>query len=299
MNKEVTSIRKGNDIVIEWTVNRKDGSPYDLTGRDLHLYYSVRYYQMAVEDFSVEGNVVKWTFHGKDQQYIGSYTVTLEENRGVDCMHTVDVCDAFALVSRSCKEIDGGSCGNVRIQTLSLVTNADLGVRGDPGLSAYEVAVQEGFTGTIKEWLESLAFTYDDFTPEQIEALQKPATDAAKSVAALENRIADNESKRIHNDSQRNTDEALRQENEQARKAAEQKRQQDTADAIRNANSAANAANEAVENMADEFAKKQDKQDNSLKTSDKTIAGGINEIYDNMIIAVEFTAEDIDKLWQE
>ena len=72
------------------------------------------------------------------------------------------------------------------------------GVPGVRGASAYEVAVGNGFTGTEKEWLNSLtgsdgvagpigpkgeqgeqgpqgirgpAFTYEDFTPEQLEDL--------------------------------------------------------------------------------------------------------------------------------
>lgn len=50
-------------------------------------------------------------------------------------------------------------------------------------ISAYAIAVANGFRGTVKEWLDSLkgvpgpqgaAFTYDDFTPEQLEGLIGP-----------------------------------------------------------------------------------------------------------------------------
>ena len=50
-------------------------------------------------------------------------------------------------------------------------------------ISAYGIAVANGFRGTVKEWLESLigprgergeAFTYADFTPEQLAALIGP-----------------------------------------------------------------------------------------------------------------------------
>ena len=49
------------------------------------------------------------------------------------------------------------------------------------GASAYAIAVSNGFDGTETEWLASLkgakgdigeAFTYEDFTPEQLEALK-------------------------------------------------------------------------------------------------------------------------------
>ena len=47
---------------------------------------------------------------------------------------------------------------NVEIEDCDKVINATIedGVKGDKGLSAYQVAVQEGFVGTIDEWLESL-----------------------------------------------------------------------------------------------------------------------------------------------
>ena len=48
-------------------------------------------------------------------------------------------------------------------------------LRGEPGKSAYEIAVQNGYTGTETEWLASLkgdAFQYSDFTDEQLAALK-------------------------------------------------------------------------------------------------------------------------------
>lgn len=51
-------------------------------------------------------------------------------------------------------------------------------VHGEDGKSAYQIAVDNGFEGTEKEWLDSLKgdpFTYEDFTSEQLEALTGPA----------------------------------------------------------------------------------------------------------------------------
>ena len=48
-------------------------------------------------------------------------------------------------------------------------------LRGEAGKSAYEIAVQNGYTGTETEWLASLkgdAFTFSDFTDEQLAALK-------------------------------------------------------------------------------------------------------------------------------
>lgn len=68
---------------------------------------------------------------------------------------------------------------------------------GPQGLSAYEVAVKEGFEGTIEEWLESLhgEVTFADLTETQKESLRGPAgkdgepgrdgKDGADAVAAI------------------------------------------------------------------------------------------------------------------
>lgn len=60
---------------------------------------------------------------------------------------------------------------------------------GTGGESAYEIAVRHGFEGTEEAWLASLkgpkgdkgeAFTFDDFTPEQLDSLKGPQGDPGK-----------------------------------------------------------------------------------------------------------------------
>ena len=47
------------------------------------------------------------------------------------------------------------------------------GFKSVRGYSAYEIALLEGFNGTVEEWLASLRFKYEDFTEEQLEDLRK------------------------------------------------------------------------------------------------------------------------------
>lgn len=44
----------------------------------------------------------------------------------------------------------------VKVNITEPITISTVGVAGQRGMSAYEVAVNNGFTGTEKEWLESL-----------------------------------------------------------------------------------------------------------------------------------------------
>lgn len=52
---------------------------------------------------------------------------------------------------------------------VSFETQIQTGIKGDNGLSAYEVAVKNGFVGSEAEWLESLkgADGNDGHTPEK------------------------------------------------------------------------------------------------------------------------------------
>ncbi len=78
---------------------------------------------------------------------------------------------------------------------------------------------------------------------------------------------------------------------EQSRATAETERaseftrlKQESETATASANTAAAAANEAAQGIDTKIAGKQDKTDQSLKTTDKTVAGAINEVYDALVL---------------
>lgn len=182
-------IRIGNDIPIRWTILRS-GQPEDFSGKTLKVLMRSVKETVEVTDFEIDGNVISWTYFGKDQKSGGTYSFTLIENEGKPEMFTTDACNALLLVNCSCQQdvCDGDSS----IDMTSDAESPEVGCRSSieipaNGKSAYEIAVENGFEGTEEEWLASLQgppgepFTYDDFTPEQIEELQKPAIDAAKT----------------------------------------------------------------------------------------------------------------------
>ena len=182
-------IRIGNDIPIRWRILRS-GQPEDFFGKTLKVLMRSVKETVEVTDYEIDGNVISWTFFGKDQKSGGTYSFTLIENEGKPEMFTTDACNALLLVNCSCQQdvCDGDSS----IDMTSDAESPEVGCRSSieipaNGKSAYEIAVENGFEGTEEEWLASLQgppgepFTYDDFTPEQIEELQKPAIDAAET----------------------------------------------------------------------------------------------------------------------
>lgn len=119
-------IRLGNDIKIKWSLLNSEGEPYSLEGADLRITYTTFRGVTEVTDFSVSGNVVSWTFKGKDQKILGDYIVTLQQNAGEDNMLTVDKCDAFRLVARSCDAGGETACSHLQIETVDITSTLDV-----------------------------------------------------------------------------------------------------------------------------------------------------------------------------
>lgn len=151
-------IRYGNDIPIEWSINRND-KPEDFTGKTLRLTMIGTSGTTEVTDYTIEGNVLRWMFWGKDQHKPSTYHFCLVENGGEEGMFTIDTCDVLRLVSRSCAADDCDGPFTVQI-TSNIddkgVTCSSVITVPANGLSAYEIAVRHGFEGTEEEWLESL-----------------------------------------------------------------------------------------------------------------------------------------------
>lgn len=144
------NIRIGNTFEVSWAINQFDGTetvPYDLAGKDLTLILANALSKVRVEKFSVIGNIISFTFEGKDQRHAGKYSLILIENNGVDGMHMVDVCDAFRLVNRSCETCDDPSsivdCTHIDFASTMLSRR---------GISAYEYAKLNGYEGTEEEY---------------------------------------------------------------------------------------------------------------------------------------------------
>lgn len=223
-------IRIGNDIVIKWRITI-NGEEVNLEGLDLSLYISTTYQPRRAIAFTVAGNEITATYKGAEQKVTGVYRITLYRNEGENAQSILDACDAFELVSCSCLTVDA-AFGGAEVE----LPIADLGV-GIPGLSAYEIAVSEGFVGTQAEWLASLSAASEaaaaecrEFTEaarinerdrQNNEALR---VSAENERAANERTRALEEQKRVNAESLRVSDEVIRKTAEEAREADEQQR---------------------------------------------------------------------------
>lgn len=105
---------------------------------------------MVVKDLHIRDNVIQFTYLGKDQEHNGVYTLTLIENKGQEGMYTVDACDAFRIVPRSCVVDGGAGCGNIKVDTVRLTGDIKVPVAGSvSGTSDYnELSNKPSINGT-------------------------------------------------------------------------------------------------------------------------------------------------------
>lgn len=173
-------IRIENDITLRVTVTRQGkAETFDLKNVKLMLRSALASVQL---DYTATDNVLTAIWLGSEQKKTGIYTVTLVEDYGDGNRNTVDSVGCFALVARSSEET--GALTGDQIVDLDL----DVSVPAN-GLSAYEIALLNGYVGTEEEWLASLsadskeaAAKANTATTKAIEATEA-ANDAAKEAA--------------------------------------------------------------------------------------------------------------------
>lgn len=153
-------IRIGKDFEVRWSIySLVDGQKeaYNLDGKKLLFKYCTPYEEQDIDDWRVEGNTIVWTFKGKDQRHIGCYQLVLVENPGEDGMVTVDVCNAFELVSYSCQEINEN--GIVVFDVVNLASDVAFG--GGASGGSLDISILEGYMPMMREFSDDFN---NDFT---------------------------------------------------------------------------------------------------------------------------------------
>lgn len=139
-------IRIEKDITVRWSNILTNGEPVSLEGRDLKLYLvNPLGSSKEVWDFNVTDNNIQFLFRASEQKILGIYRLKLYENYGRRGQTVLDQCEGFCLVATTCQE-GGTETEGLDTETAELSGgNLDAGLRG---LSAYEIAVNNGFVGT-------------------------------------------------------------------------------------------------------------------------------------------------------
>lgn len=122
-NHGMKKIRIDNGIDVSVQV-RRDGAPENFAGKEIALYLQVAYVKIPVSDYSIVGNVIKFRFAAAEQRHAGKYSLIIQV-KSADGTNTVDKCEVFELVNRSCQT--GGS-DEPNIETASVEIGLDMHV---------------------------------------------------------------------------------------------------------------------------------------------------------------------------
>lgn len=211
-------VRIGNDINVRWEV-KTDGKAVSLEGKALKLYVRSAYRKEEITTFTVEGCVVSFTYPASMQRMTGARAVILEDATEGAPRRTVCADQAFTLVAHSCEESDD----DVEFEDFMVSLQSNVLI-GKPGLSAYEVWLSEGNTGTLEDWYAFLRKPATDIAADVAEAeSERKAAETARQEA--EDQRINSEQERTTAENSRETAEQTRQENETTRVSAETERE--------------------------------------------------------------------------
>lgn len=224
-------IRVGKNIFFKITVNRLDNEPEDFTdARNVRLTVNRKYSSYQVSPLlTIRDNIIEFEFVGGGDAISGQYEFHLYYEKlneasvtGVDKFY-LDFCNAFILVDLTCKEDTEFESESPSINLKGVIErNKD----GKDGLTPFIGDNGNWWIGNVDTGKPSRgkAFEYSDFTPEQIEELQKPASDMISELDKTNNAVKTNERQRIGNENARVSSENARKESEDTRESAENTR---------------------------------------------------------------------------
>lgn len=272
--------RIGNDLTVFWAILDDDSQPYDLSGRTVKIFLTHPRGRMEItEDVNIQGNVISWLFRGRQQRYLGVYKLTVEIfSSPTTRVLRRDIDQAFSLVSATLyvEESNGrpqiNETGKLTLSTILEVyqimpivpqvgPNKNWWVDGvdtgkpSTGMSAYEFAKENGYTGTEAEYAAECAAV------PNLNEESRVATAAASEAADNADRAA-GEARRsatVANSASATATNAALAANTAAKAAndaadAANKAAGNVGSAIDNANSAAEAANDAAKKAEEAIA---------------------------------------------
>ena len=124
-------IRIGNDIRFRWQI-RRGANPETFDGKDITVELRNQYGKLCEMEYATSSDgIISGTSRGKDQKWLGTYTLTLIENNGKADMATVDKVGVWQLVdSQDASLVEGSSaadCGSVSVEVVELSSKIGVG----------------------------------------------------------------------------------------------------------------------------------------------------------------------------
>ena len=183
--------RIGNDLTVFWAIHNRDGSPYSLEGKEIHLFVTnergreeVKFYLSKLQDGTVN-NVVRWDFRGETQRVLGTYKLTIEIHNPGDYREiTKDFCEAFTLVSRSnVEELDERDANISLGGDLILASKLDIYRFEAVDIDISEIKISLGNLSAVLDGLEAEIELKASHT--SVEQLGNLVTSIRQSVADL------------------------------------------------------------------------------------------------------------------
>ena len=129
-------IRRGNDIEITWSLYDSENDPYIVDGRNFVVELCNEYGKVQPSNVTSNGNEIHFYYRGKDQRYLGSYSLKYIENGGQVDMVTFDTKDAFFIVAHSWQAVDAGETPEtiqLEVVTISSELDSRVGPVGPQG----------------------------------------------------------------------------------------------------------------------------------------------------------------------
>jgi hypothetical protein len=151
-----------------------------------------------LDGFVVNGNIIQWTFYGKDQKSSGNYSLELVVNEDKKGMITTDACDFVNLVSCSCQLNGGEDAPNVEMESIELTSTLEYVAGGGstPDLSEYLTKIEAEETYQPKgDYVEVEMWTSTNMTmmdsinlnATELSQQQKSLTELSQEVEDLKN----------------------------------------------------------------------------------------------------------------
>lgn len=139
-------IQIGNDFTVSWLLTHL-GKAFSPVNKTFEIEVSSAYGTILVSDVFTEGNILTFLVPSSQQVYLGSYDISLTITEEVTGQRwSLKQCNAFALVP----------CNSEFVNDEIVQLESGI-VFPSHGLSAYELAVLNGYPGTYDEWVRMYA----------------------------------------------------------------------------------------------------------------------------------------------